>query len=272
MPEGDTIYRSARALDRALTGAVVIAASSTVPRVRAVGAERLVGQTVEAVEPRGKHLLVWFAPQHLALHTHLMMAGSWHLYRPGERWRKPTRRASFVLGVPEWTAVCFSAGVCELLGASQVARHPVLAQLGPDALGPDLDLAAVRRRLDARADWPIAEALLDQRVLAGVGNVYKCEVLHLHGVHPWRLVSDLAPAVRDALLTTAVRLLQANVAPSAVARTTTGVPGSTPAGHRLFVYGRAGRPCRRCRTPIRVARQGTQARITYWCPACQRRG
>ena len=266
MPEGDTIHRSARTLGRVLPGAVVTAARSG-PRT-AVRVGRLAGQTVDAVEARGKHLLIWFGPRELALHTHMRMSGSWHLYREGQAWQRPPPQVTVVLEVPGWTAVCFNAPVCELLGAAQVARHPGLSELGPDAAGDDVDLEEARRRLDARAGWSIADALLDQRVLAGIGNVYKSEVLFLHGVHPSTAVADVEPDLRDALLATAVRLLGANARRAAPRRTTTGSAPSSADG-RLFAYGRSGRPCRRCGTPIRAQRQGSQGRLTYWCPTCQ---
>lgn len=267
MPEGDTIHRSAQNLARVLSGRVVNAASG---RGRlSVGLERVVGQVVEGVEARGKHLLMEFSPSRLILHTHLMMAGSWHLYRSGESWRKPRRQATVVLDVPDWVAVCFSAGVCELLTSAQVAVHPSLASLGPDAVAEGTDLEEARRRLDARADWTIGEALLDQRVLAGVGNIFKCEVLFLHGVDPWSRVGDLPGPTRDALLATAEHLLKVNAESGSVRRTTTGTPSAPGPGGRLAVYGRARRACRRCAFPVRVARQGSQARLTYWCPRCQ---
>jgi endonuclease VIII len=268
MPEGDTIYRTARTLRDALEGRQVTAVTTTVAQVRALGPDRLVGQTVAAVEPRGKHLLVWFSPSGLALHTHMKMTGSWHLYRAGERWRKPAQWARVSLSTAEHVAVCFSAPVCELLARAQVDRHPSLAGLGPDALDEETDLGEARRRLDERAGWAIAEALLDQRVMAGIGNVYKCEVLHIHGINPWRKVADVEPAQRDAVLATAERLLKANVGPGTMQRTTTRDP-RVRGGDRLYVYGRARNPCPRCHTPIRVARQGEQARLTYWCPRCQ---
>lgn len=271
MPEGDTIHRSARTLGRALTGAVVSAVWGSAPALQAAGAQRLAGQTVEAVQARGKHLLLRFAPSGLSVHTHLMMSGSWHLYRPGQAWQKPARRASVVVEVPDWIAVCFSAPVCELLTGDQLAAHPILASLGPDAVGAATDLAHARRRLDARSAWTVGEALLDQRVLAGVGNVYKCEVLFVHGVDPWARVGDLPGATRDALLATAEQLLKRNAGPDSGPRTTTGMAHAPGPGGRLFVYGRGRRPCRRCGTPIRVARQGAQARLTYWCPRCQLR-
>ncbi len=281
MPEGDTIHRSARTLARLLTDREVRRAESTARAVQAVGLRRLVGQTVARVEARGKHLLIWFAPSGLALHTHMRMTGSWHVYAPGERWRRPPHLARFILEVPEAVAVCFSAPVCELLSPGQVERHPSLARLGPDPLegvesaegtpGDDEELLRrARERLDARAEEEIGVALLDQAVLAGVGNVYRTEVLFLHGVNPWTKVGDLEPAQRDALLTTATRLLRLNVAPGTPARiTTTGGPRGGP---DVSVHGRGGRPCPRCATLIRVDRQGPHGRLTYWCPSCQGAG
>lgn len=265
MPEGDTIYRTARTLRTALQGRTVTSVQTTVPAILGLGPDRLVGQTVDAVESRGKHLLCWFAPSDLALHTHMRMTGSWHVYRAGERWRKSARSARIRLDVESWVAVCFSAPVCELLSRSQVAAHHGLASLGPDALAPEVDLAEARRRLDARSGWTIGEALLDQRVLAGVGNVYKSEVLYLLRVDPWARVSALDEETKDALLATAARLLRENAAPQRVLRTTTG----HEAGERLHLYGKASRPCPRCSTQISAARQGEQARLTYWCTRCQ---
>ena len=266
MPEGDTIFKAARTLAQGLGGKTVTAVATRVEQIRNLGPQRLVGQTVERVEPRGKHLLIWFDPSHLALHTHMRMTGAWHLYREGERWRKPEHLARFAMSVEGFQAVCFSAPVCELLSARQVEHHRALAALGPDALDETTDLTEAQRRLEARGDWTIAEALLDQRVLAGVGNVFKSEVLFLAGVDPWTPVAQLSREVLAEVLASAERLLKRNVAPGAVGRTTTS-PGSTSG--RLYVYGRARRPCPRCATPIKVRRQGAQARITYWCPRCQ---
>lgn len=269
MPEGDTIFRTARTLRAVLEGREITAAESAMPQIRRLGVGRLVGQRVAAVEPRGKHLLVWFEPSDLALHTHMMMSGSWHTYRRGERWRKPRHLARVVLHTADSVAVCFSAPVCELLTRAGVQRHPRLSALGPDALAQDVDLAEARRRLDRLADQPVGVALADQRVLAGVGNVYRCEVLFVERVDPWARVGDLPAATRDALLARAVRLLRANVGPGATARVTTGIPGRAD---RLHVYGKARRPCPVCSTPIRVARQGPLARVTYWCANCQGQG
>ena len=266
MPEGDTIFRAARTLRQALEGETVTAVATTVGQVRRLGEQRLVGQTVGAVEPRGKHLLIWFSPSDLALHTHMRMTGSWHLYRHGQRWRKPRHLLRFRLETAQWLALCFSAPVIELLSADQVARHPSLVALGPDALGKEPDLHEVRRRLDAAGNTTIGEALLDQRVMAGVGNVYKNEVLFIHQVDPWTPVAEVDAETRDALLDTAVRLLRSSVRPGQVRRATTGAAGM---GDDLHVYGRHRHPCPRCQRPIAVARQGDQGRLTYWCRSCQ---
>lgn len=268
MPEGDTVYRSAQTLARALSGQTVRDVSTAAPNVRSAGERRLISQTIAMVEARGKHLLMWFEPSGLALHTHLAMAGGWHLYRHGERWRRSSRQARFVVATSEWVAVCFAAPVCELLGPGEVKRHGALADLGPDGLDAAVDLVEARRRLDARADWSVGEALLDQRVLAGVGNVYKSEVCHLVGVDPWCRVGEVDGAQRDALLAAACRLLRANAGPHRRPRTTTSRQGPD----RLAVYGKAGRGCARCGEVIRVARQGHHARLTYWCPGCQCNG
>ena len=266
MPEGDTIYRAARTLAAALEGATIVRMQARAPQMRAVGSRRLIGERVSTVESRGKNLLIWFEPSDLALHTHMRMTGSWHLYRTGERWRKPAHLARAVIEVEGWTAVCFSAPVVALLTRAEVEKLPALADLGPDALDDTTDLAEARRRLDDRADMTIAEALLDQRVLAGVGNVYKSEVLFIHRVDPWTRVADVPPEKRDELLATAERLLKRNVQPGTSQRITTTVDSTTGP---TYVYGRARRPCSRCATPIRRARQGEQARSTYWCPRCQ---
>ncbi len=265
MPEGDTIYRTAQTLARALEGRTVTGFTSRGVR-GGIAPDRMVAQTIASVESRGKHLLIWFTPTDVALHTHMRMSGSWHLYRTGERWRKPAHYARAVVDVEGWTAVCFSAPVVELLPRAEVERLPSLASLGPDALDEAADLAEARRRLDERANWTIGEALLDQRVLAGIGNVYKSEVLFLHRVDPWTRVGDVPPETRDALLVTAERLLKRNVAPGTPVRITTSTDSTTGP---TYVYGRARRPCARCSTPISRARQGEHARSTYWCRRCQ---
>lgn len=261
MPEGDTIFRSAAALDRALAGRVLVRFEAA----RLTSRPFRPGTTVTGVEARGKHCLVHFDDGR-TLHTHMRMTGSWHLYRPGERWRKRPGAARAVIEVAPtadrdgWVAVCFAAPVVELVDDAATAT----GHLGPDLCRPDVDLdEAVRRMAELTPpDRTIGEALLDQRVASGVGNVYKCEACFAGGVDPATPVADVDEATRRRLLDLAGRQLRANV--GTLDRTTTTWGG-------LAVYGRDGRPCRRCGTPIRSARQGRDRRITYWCPACQPR-
>ncbi len=265
MPEGDTIFRTAAVLREALVGRLVIAAAAQprpglrrVPRM-----ERVVGTTVSSVEPVGKHLLIGFS-NGLTLRTHLRMSGSWHRYAPRERWRRPRREATVVIETPDSTAVCFNAPTAELLTATALTRHEGLNALGPDLLSESFEADAAVARLRERSGIEIANALLDQEALAGIGNVYKSEVLFLERTHPWTDVAALDVERLHAIVATARRLLQANVRGGA--RVTTGAGGR---GQALWVYGRGGRPCRRCGTLIRVRRQGDLARSTYWCPRCQ---
>ncbi len=232
--------------------------------------QRIVGREISAVESVGKNLLIRL-DNGLEIRTHLRMNGSWHRYRPGERWRRPPSRARLVIEVPGAVAVCFDAPVVELFETRAESLHPSLSRLGPDLLAAGFDGAEAVRRLRApeRARTSIAEALLDQRALAGIGNVYKNEVLWLERASPFLAVADVDDDTLGRLVATAHRLLNANVdARRGPERVTTagdrGAPGA------LYVYGRTGRPCRRCRTPIAVTRQGTDLpRSTYWCPTCQ---
>jgi endonuclease-8 len=265
MPEGDTIYRIADVLRRTLLGASIThARAQAQPGLRRVpDLERLAGSIVTGVEARGKHLLIAF-DNGLTLRTHLRMRGAWHRYRVGEAWKLPASRASAVLETPTAVAVCFDAPEVELMTDAQVARHPQLTALGPDLLSRSFDADEAARRLAANARRPLGEALLDQRLMAGVGNVYKSEIPFVEGLSPWRPVGELTDAQVAGVVATAHRLLGANVGGGA--RVTT---GERRAGREMWVYGRVGRPCRRCGTPIEGRRQGEQARMTYWCPRCQ---
>ena len=269
MPEGDTLFRTAAGLRPFLVGRSVTAARTGGPgAVPQVG--RIIGREITAVDALGKNLLIRF-DNGLEIRTHLRMNGSWHRYRPGERWRRPPGRARLVIEVPGSVAVCFDAPVVELLEQRAEALHPSLGQLGPDLLSPDFDDAEAMRRLRApdRSSTEIAAALIDQRALAGIGNVYKSEVLWLERVSPFARVAEVDDATLQRLVATSRRLLVAN------ATSTRGPERVTTAGDRgapgpLYVYGRTGRPCRRCRTPIASRRQGFDPpRSTYWCPACQ---
>ncbi len=269
MPEGDTLHRTAAGLRPYLVGRKVTAARTAGPG-RVPQVHRIVGREVIAVEAIGKNLLIRFDGG-LEIRTHLRMNGSWHRYRPGEPWRRAPARARLVLEVPGAVAVCFDAPVVELLEQRAEGLHPPLGGLGPDLLDPAADLDVVVRRLrDAsRADLEIGVALLDQRATAGIGNVYKSETLWIERVSPFAPVRDLDDGTLRRLVSTAARLLRANVStghgPERI--TTAGDPG---APGPLYVYRRTGRPCRRCRRPISSRRQGTDLpRTTYWCPTCQ---
>jgi endonuclease VIII len=273
MPEGDTLFRTAAVLREVLLGRTVSAA-----RARAGGAamERVVGSRIERVAAHGKHLLVDF-DSGLSLHTHLRMNGSWHRYRPGERWRRSPARAVCVIEVPDAVAVCFDAPVVELLETRALAIHPVLTALGPDLLAPAPDLAAALERLRAsgRRETPVGEALLDQHVMAGLGNVYRSEVLWQVLVLPFVPVTDVGDETMRRLVESGVALLRANS--NTPTRVTTrdalgGLPGSDGPRRgigRLNVYGRSGRPCPRCGTAIRTRVFGDPPRRVFWCPTCQ---
>lgn len=256
MPEGDTIFRTATVLRAAIAGKPLVGFET--PRLRT--APFPPKTVVRSIEARGKHLLVGFGDGRV-LHTHMQMSGSWHVYRPGERWQRGEHRVRVRIDVPDAVAVCFDAPVVELLRERDLPRHPRLSALGPDLCSPDADLGEALVRLERLpTSTEVAVALLDQRVASGVGNVYKSEVLFARRVDPFATLGDLDAATKTGLLETATKMLRANLGGG---RRTT-APGG------LTVYGKPGRPCPRCRTPIRSARQGETARTTYWCPSCQR--
>jgi endonuclease-8 len=261
MPEGDTIWRAARALHAALKGRAVTAFASPLPAV-AAAARRfgVIGRQVAGVEAKGKHLLVRFDGGAI-LHTHHGMSGSWHLYRKGSRWRQPPHLARAVLEAGEVVAVCFRSPRVELLAASEAARHGALARLGPDVVGDDFDLASARVRLRAVGAEEIGAALLDQSRVAGIGNVYKSEVLFLCGLSPFARVAELDDAVLDRILGTARRQMRRNL--ELVSRSTRGFPG------KHWVYRRSGQPCLHCGAVVERRMQGNPPRSTYFCPRCQ---
>jgi endonuclease VIII len=272
MPEGDTIFRAARTLDRALAGAEVTRFESVFPHLVRVDVDRTVrGRTIERVTSHGKHLLMWFSGA-LVLRTHMRMNGTWHIYRPGERWRRPHRDMRIMIATDAFEAVAFTVPVAEFLAAAEVARE--LADVGPDPLDPAFDPASAVERLRARGGMEVAEALLDQRVIAGIGNVYKSEILFAAGVDPFARVSTLdAPALAK-IVELAVKFMRANVTDGSTAAivTYTGFRRTTrraDPSERLWVYGRAGKPCRRCGIPISRLKHGPYARRTYWCERCQ---
>ena len=257
MPEGDTILRAARRMHDALAGRTVTAFWSPVPALAAEARRRRVeGSVITAVEARGKHLLVRFRSG-AALHTHMGMAGSWHLYRRGSRWQRPESHARAVLEAGDVVAVCFVPRVLELVGVADEGGHPSLSALGPDVLDPSADARPAVAALRARPEAEIGAALLDQAAVAGIGNIWKSEALHAASVDPFATVAGLDDATLARVVRAAMRLMRASVRAE-------GDRG------RMQVYRRAGRPCPRCGTTIATARQGPQRRSTYWCPACQR--
>ncbi len=271
MPEGDTLARIAIALRPYLAGRVVTAARARLPGPQV---SLIVGQKIDAVDAAGKNLLIRFDGG-LELRTHLGLHGSWHRYRPGETWRRPPSRAALVIEVPGAVAVCFDAPVVELFERPAEVVHPTISMLGPDLLAPNYDQdEAIRRLRDkSRADMPIGEAILDQRAVAGVGNVFKSEVLYIEKVDPFAPVGSLDAATLNRILNTARELLQLNARSDAPAgRVTTVDPktGKKLAPSRLWAYDREGRPCHRCGTLIVEKSQGSELpRTTYFCPSCQ---
>ncbi len=273
MPEGDTIFRAARALDRALSGQTITRFESVFPHLTRVDTDQpLVGRAIEKVEARGKHLLMWLSGD-LVLRTHMRMHGSWHIYRPGERWQRPRHEMRIVLGTASYDAVAFSVPVAELVTAAALERSEPIRALGPDLLSDDFDPTEAIGRLEARGDMDIADALLDQTALAGIGNIYKSEVLFAARINPFTPVREVPHERLDAIVAVAIRFMRANVGESAGGIVTYRGPrrttGRLDPGARLWVYGRAGQPCRRCGTPISRRKQGPHARSTYWCERCQ---
>jgi endonuclease-8 len=260
MPEGDTVWLTAHRLDQALTGRALTLSDFRVPALATVD---LQGRTVTGVLARGKHILTRVEDD-LTLHSHLRMDGSWYLSRTGGRspGRHPQHLIRVVLGNAEWRATGYR--VHELRLVRRTDEHQLVGHLGPDLLGPDWDPAAAAANLRRAPDVAIGEALLDQRNLAGIGNMYKSEVLFIERVHPFTPVGAVPDLPR--LVGTAHRLLRTNRDHPEQSTT-----GDLRRGREHWVYGRAGEPCLRCRTPVRRAAPGPApgARSTYWCPTCQ---
>ena len=276
MPEGDTLFRAARTLHRALAGQTITRFESVFPRLTRIDDDMpLRGRVVERVEARGKHLLIWISGD-LVLRTHMRMHGSWHIYRPGERWFRPRHQMRVVIETAAIHAVAFNVPIAEFATAATLLHNETIRDLGPDLLSQTFSTEEAVRRLRSRPDLEIADALLDQALVAGIGNVYKSEVLFVGRVNPFTRVGELRTEDIERLVGIAVTLMRANVADGASGgiatygglRRTTG--RSDPAA-RLWVYGRAGKPCRRCGTPISRRKQGPHARSTYWCERCQPR-
>ena len=273
MPEGDTIFRAARTLNRALGEKVVTRFETQLPHLARVDYDTPVtGRTVEKVDAAGKWMRMYFSGD-LILLTHMLMSGSWHIYRPGEAWQRPGVQMRVVVGVQDFVAVGFQVPLAEFHTAATLARHRS-AQLGPDVLSPDFDQAAAIAQLEANPGLEIAVALLRQSVIAGLGNVFKSEVCFASRVNPFRLVGALSRNELASLVTTAQKFMSANVTDSAGDQivTYTGMrrtTGRADPSERLWVYHRRGEPCRICGTAIQAYKQGVEARTTFWCPKCQ---
>ena len=272
MPEGDTVFLAATRMHAALAGQRLVATDFRVPRFATLN---LAGWTVAEVVPRGKHLLMRMQgpdEQKLTIHSHLKMEGAWQVYPPGGRWRKPGFTARCVLRTAAADAVGFSLGVVEVVRTAD--EDSIVGHLGPDLLGPDWDPAEAERRIRSAPEVPIGVALLEQRNLAGIGNVYRCEACFLSGIHPASPVSAVADL--GTLMTDAKQLLEANLGPGR--RMTVLNPRGMPVGRMAgrpgyWVYGREHRPCLKCGTPIRRSvlgrPDGEEERDIFFCPHCQ---
>jgi endonuclease VIII len=253
--EGDVIHRTARRLNEALRGIPLTEVRSPNPRGRVNGHPgRLAGRALLGAEARGKHLLLRFGPDAI-VHSHLGMRGAWHVYRRGGRWRRPRSAAWLVLSTAEVDAVQFGGSRLALVDAARLRRDPALTSLGPDVLAPEFTsrIGADALRAAAR-DWTLGETLLDQRVIAGIGNVYKSEACFAAGVDPWRPLGDLLDEELVEVCRQARSLMR---------------DGLERGGRMTRVYRHAGERCPRCGSRVRSAKQGDAARTTYWCASCQ---
>jgi endonuclease VIII len=258
MPEGDTIHHAAANIRAVLHARVPEEILTPHPRHRFDRwAQRLTGSAVSAVDAHGKHLFLRF-DSGLTLHSHLRMTGSWGVYREGERWRRARRRAWLLLRCEGWEVVEFDGPVLELMSDTRTRSDPRLTTLGQDVLGEQFEppefLARLRRDEPTR---PIGDALLNQRTLAGIGNVWKAECCFAAAVDPWRIVADVSDEEALALVGFAREHMRTSAREGSHARP-------------RAVYNRAGQPCPRCGTVIRRRGQGESNRVTYWCPGCQR--
>jgi endonuclease-8 len=279
MPEGDTILRAAQALHRVLAGQIVTRFDAVYPAVTRVAEDHpIVGRTIESVTARGKHLLISFSGD-LVLRTHMRMNGSWHLYRTGAPWQRPARDMRVLVATADAVAVGFNVPIAELLSHRQMERHKELRALGPDLLAGagtqypyTIDVPEIVRRMRARGADTIADVLLNQRVVAGIGNVFKSEILFAAGVDPFSTVASLSDADLERVVGIARDQLAASVLDRSKTLTMSNGRRTTRSldpTAKLWVYSRGGKPCRRCGSVIRSKKTGIDARLTYWCPQCQ---
>ena len=274
MPEGDSIFRAARNMHRVLAGHVVTNFETAYAHLDRVHVDTPIsGRTIERIESAGKHHLIVFSGD-LILRTHMRMNGSWHLYRHGERWWRGPQSMRVRLDTADWVAVAFDVPVAEFVTPRELATKDPVAKLGPDLLGREFDREDAVRRLIASGHQPIAMSLLDQRLVAGIGNIYKSEVLFLSGVNPFTPAGAIPPDVLEKMMDIAHGLLKDNVVEGSLPRIQTYrslrmTNRASSHDESLWVYGRAGKPCRKCGTPIEMKKMGLEARSTYWCATCQ---
>jgi endonuclease-8 len=274
VPEGDTIFRAARTLHRALAGQVVTRFESVLPQLERVDYDTpLRGRTIESVEASGKWLLMRFSGD-LTLLTHMLMSGSWHIYRPGEKWQRSRHDMRIVVETEKIVAVGFKIPIAEFHTEKSLARREGFNRLGPSVLAEAFDEQQAAERLRARPELELGVALLSQSVLAGLGNVFKSEVCFVCGINPFRLVGTLSNQEIKNLLTTSRKLMLANVTSTSGDQivTYTGfrrTTGRSDEFANLWVYRRRGEACRKCGTAIESRKQGADARTTFWCPRCQ---
>ena len=275
MPEGDTIYRSARTLERALGGKVVTGFRSMLPRLTRVHEDApITGRTIESVTAAGKWMMIRFSGD-LTLLTHMLMSGSWHIYKPGEKWFRKSYDMRIVIETKEYVAVGFMTPIAEFHTDKSLAERKGLKDLGQDVLAEEFDEAEAIESLRSRPELEVGDALLNQSLMAGVGNIFKSEVCFACGIHPFRSMYTVTIEQAEKLVRTSRRFLQSNVTDKSDDQivTYTGARRTTRRmrpDERLWVYGRDGMPCRKCGTTIERRKQGTDARITFWCPNCQR--
>src|ERR1700722_6331721 len=275
MPEGDTIFRTARSLTRALAGKPITAFRSNYALLTRYNDDTpLAGQSVERVEARGKWMLTYFSGGGI-LATHLLMSGSWHIYRSGEAWQVPPRHMRIVIENRDYQAVGFHVPVAQMHTADSLRRDRRIPRPAGDVLREEFNAGAAVDRMMACRQEEVGDVLLHQEVLAGVGNVFKSEVCFVNGVNPFCKVAALSRSQVADLIATSKKLVAANVmedSPDRIVpyrgqqRRTT--HRSDP-GESLWVYGRRGEPCRRCEQPIRCRKQGAEVRVTFWCANCQ---
>jgi endonuclease-8 len=278
MPEGDTIYRAARALQKALGCKVVTAFETSMAKLASVNDDTpLVGRTVERVEARGKWCLIFFSGD-LILVTHMLMSGTWHIYRTAEKWWQPKNRMRVAITCGDYQAVAFNVPIAEFHTVRSLERNSQVPRLGPDMLADEFSIEAgvqaLRQRAASHPSDEIGVVLLNQRILAGLGNVYKSEVTFAAGVNPFRQMGTITEREMMVMIEVSRKYMKANVLDGSGTGIVTYMGNrrtthSMDSSDRLWVYGRQGKECRRCGAEIMMRKQGEQARSTYWCPSCQ---